>query len=391
MDNLKQMYGIGLMAFIIFLSNLVGLPVLPELAADLGAAPAQIPIVVSAALATVVIVQFFAGILADRYSKRTLILTGTLIGSISSLLCVVATHWLQLTMLRVAGGIADAIAMPALLAITASLGTEQPGKFFGILRSSQGLSVIAGPALGSIMSLVSLRAPFMVDGLFSLLAFFAALALIKNTEKVKPEHSLSVFRGLGLVFADKRVYLYLLMGITGMFSFGILYSFVPTKAQVVGLAAWQIGLILSIGALIFSLVSYSVGALSDRFGRRAFVVVAQALIVISGVGLIFSHSFPALLACYALFCVGETIPYLLSFVYAGETFNPRYVGTSMGVFDSLMDLSLFIGPLLAVFIYSSTGQFAPVFLLAVAPALLAFFVTMIWLPPRAEQVSLEGV
>jgi MFS family permease len=384
-QKLTQMYGVGVMAFIIFLSNLVAVPVLPQLAEELDAGPAAIPIVVSAALATVVIVQFFTGILADRYSKRTLILTGTLLGSVSSLFCVVATHWLQLTALRVVGGIADAIAMPALLAITASLGSEQPGKFFGILRGSQGLSFIAGPALGSIFSLMSLRMPFVVDGLFSLVAFLAAMVLLQNTDKAQSEHDLSVFRGLHSTFADKRVCLYLLMGISGMFSFAVLYSFVPTKAQLVGLAAWHIGLILSVGAVLFSLVSYSVGALSDRFGRWKFVIAAQVIIVTSGVGLIFSQSFETILVWYGVFCIGETISYLLSFVYATEAFDPRYVGTAMGAFDSLMDLSLFIGPLLAVLIYNLTGQFAPVFLIAVGPAVLALFATTIWLPREIKQ------
>src|SRR3990172_2262644 len=151
--NLGQMFGIGILAFILFLSTLIGVPVLPALSQELGARTTEIPIVVSAALATVVIVQLFTGFLADRYSKRVLILTGALIGSISSLLCIIATDWMQLVILRVVGGIADAIAMPALLVITASLAKDQPGKFFGILRGSQGLSFAVGPALGSIFSL----------------------------------------------------------------------------------------------------------------------------------------------------------------------------------------------------------------------------------------------
>src|SRR3989338_87505 len=109
--NLGQMYGIGILAFILFLSTLIGVPVLPALSQELGARTTEIPIVVSASLATVVVVQMFTGFLADRYSKRALILTGTLVGSISSLLCVLATNWIQLTILRVIGGIADAITM----------------------------------------------------------------------------------------------------------------------------------------------------------------------------------------------------------------------------------------------------------------------------------------
>jgi len=387
--KLGQMYGVGIMAFILLLSTLIGVPVLPQLSKELGAGATEIPIVVSAALATVVMFQLFTGILADRYSKRSLILIGALIGSISSLLCAVATHWVQLVVLRVIGGIADAIAMPALLAITASIGTEQPGKFFGILRSSQGLSFVVGPALGSVFSIVSLRMPFVMDGLLSLLAFLVAIALLKDTGKVKSEHDLSVFLGLRQTFSDRRVYLYLLMGVSGLFGFGILYSFVPTKSQLIGLGAWQIGLILSGGALVFSFVSYVVGILSDRFGHRMFVILSQAIIIISGVGLIFSNGFATLSVFYWLFCIGETITYLLCFVYATDIFDQKYVGTSMGAFDSVMDLSLFIGPLISISVYKSTGQIAPIFLVAVIPAILALFATAIWLPGKVKSTNLE--
>ena len=83
-----EMYGTGLFAFIIFLSTLIGVPVLPELSAELGANGTVIPIIMSASLATVVIAQFFTGILADKYSRRMLVLTGAFFGSVSSLLTV---------------------------------------------------------------------------------------------------------------------------------------------------------------------------------------------------------------------------------------------------------------------------------------------------------------
>ncbi len=378
--ELGRMYGVATMAFLLLLSTLIGVPVLPQLSKELGAGTTEIPIVVSAALASVVIFQLFTGILADRYSKRRLILIGALVGSVSSLLCALATHWTQLGVLRVIGGIADAIAMPALLAITASLGAEQPGRFFGILRSSQGLSFVVGPALGSIFSVVSLRMPFIVDGLLSLVAFLVAIVLLKDTDKAKTEHDLSVFRGLKKAFSDRRVYLYLLMGIFGLFGFGILYSFVPAKSQLMGLGAWQIGLILSGGALIFSLISYVVGDLSDRFGRRMFVILSQVIIIVSGIGLILGNGFATLLAFYCLFCVGETTTFLLCFVYATDIFDQKYIGTSMGAFDSIMDLSLFIGPLIAISVYRFSGHIAPIFVIAVVPAILALFATVTWLP-----------
>lgn len=378
-SNLHRMYAIGVMAFIIFLSTLVSLPVLPRLSTELGAETYQIPIVVSAALATVVVAQFFTGILADRFSRQRLILVGTALGSVSSLLCLIASDWVHLVVLRVLGGVADAISMPALLAITSTLGKDAPGRFFGILRSSQGLSFVVGPAIGAALSLVSLRAPFLVDGLLSLVAFCAAFYLIKGGERAPSEHNLGVFRSLGATFRNSHVFVYLLMGFAGLFAFGIFGVFVPTKGEVLGLEAWEIGLILATGSFAFSVSSYFTGVISDKVGRKLYVLASLGILVLSGVGLVYADSLSLLIGFYVLFCLTNAVPYLLSFVYASEAFDTSYIGAAMGAFDSLMDLSLLIAPLLGVAALGITGEMAYPLLLAVLPAFFALFVIFAFL------------
>ena len=381
LKNIAQMYGIGLFAFILFLSTLIGVPVLPKLSQELGASDALLPVILAASLITVVIAQFFTGILADKWSKRSLILIGALLGSISSLLTIIATNWVQLLLLRILAGIADAIAMPALLVMTSKLGTEQPGKFFGILRGSQGLSFVVGPALGSLFSLVSLRTPFLADGILSLVAFFAAFKLIRDDSKVQASHDLSVFKGIKQLLQNRSVYVYLLLGVSGMFAYGILANFVPTKAQILGLAPWQIGLIISIGALVHSITSFTVGSLSDKFGRKLFAIFSQPIIIISAVVLIFCNGFYSILIAYCVFVVGETIPFLLSIVYASETFDKKYIGTSMAIFDSIIDLSLAVGPFLGILAFGISGQIASPFIIAVIPSLI-FLVVSFSLPKK---------
>lgn len=386
LKNITQMYGIGLFAFILFLSTLIGVPVLPKLSQELGASDALLPIILAASLITVVIAQFFTGILADKWSKRSLILTGALLGSVSSLLTIIATNWVQLLLLRILAGIADAIAMPALLVITSKLGTEQPGRFFGILRGSQGLSFVVGPALGSLFSLVSLRTPFLADGILSLVAFFAAFKLIRDDNKVQTSHNLSVFKGIKQLLQNRSVYIYLLLGVSGMFAYGILANFVPTKAQILGLAPWQIGLIISIGALVHSITSFTVGSLSDKYGRKLFAIFSQPIIIISTVVLIFCSGFYSILIAYCIFVVGETIPFLLSIVYASETFDKKYIGTSMAIFDSIIDLSLAVGPFLGILAFGISNQIASPFIIAVIPSVVCLVVAF-YLPKRGERIS----
>ena len=381
LKNIAQMYGIGLFAFILFLSTLIGVPVLPKLSQELGASDALLPVILAASLITVVIAQFFTGILADKWSKRSLILIGALLGSISSLLTIIAANWVQLLLLRILAGIADAIAMPALLVMTSKLGTEQPGKFFGILRGSQGLSFVVGPALGSLFSLVSLRTPFLADGILSLVAFFAAFKLIRDDSKVQALHDLSVFKGIKQLLQNRSVYVYLLLGVSGMFAYGILANFVPTKAQILGLAPWQIGLIISIGALVHSITSFTVGSLSDKYGRKLFAILSQPIIIISAVVLIFCNGFYSILIAYCVFVVGETIPFLLSIVYASETFDKKYIGTSMAIFDSIIDLSLAVGPFLGILAFGISNQIASPFIIAVIPSLI-FLVVSFSLPKK---------
>ncbi len=52
----------------------------------------------------------------------------------------------------------------------------------------------------------------------------------------------------------------------------------------------------------------------------------------------------------------------------------------MGVFDSLMDLSLFVGPGLAILLYKTSGAISPVFILVVLPAVIASIAMIRWLP-----------
>lgn len=119
-----------------------------------------------------------------------------------------------------------------------------------------------------------------------------------------------------------------------------------------------------------SLISFTVGSLSDRYGRKLFAILAQPVIIVSVVILIFCDSFFPILFAYCVFVIGETVSLLLSFVYASELFDKRYIGTSMAIFDSVIDLSLATGPILGILAFGVSNQIEYPFLIALIPSVI---------------------
>jgi DHA1 family bicyclomycin/chloramphenicol resistance-like MFS transporter len=106
---------LALTTFVLFLSTLGGTPVIPDLAAELGADPGATAAILSSALMTVVLLQFFTGGLADRYDRRLILGSAALAGGLTSLGCALTSDWRWLLTMRILGGVADAISVPTLL------------------------------------------------------------------------------------------------------------------------------------------------------------------------------------------------------------------------------------------------------------------------------------
>lgn len=351
----------------------MGVPVLPALAAQLGADTRAMAAILSAALMTLVLLQFFTGMLADRYGRRLVLIGGALLGGISSLLCAAVGRWQWLLALRILGGLADAIALPALLGLTAELAAGQHGAFFGILRSSQGLSFIVAPVIGGQLSRWGLRVPFIVDGLLSLLAC-AILALVVRDQRQAQSggHSMEQWKQFQSLFTAQPVFAFFLFGMANNFAFPILASFVPTKGQLLGLTPRQLGVVLASEAVAYTAGAYLAGRLSDRFGRRPLVLIAQPLILLACVGLALSRRWTGLSVFYAIFGLGGSMTYLVSSVMMADITPSEHCAAILGAFDAAIDLALFVAPALALALYGPLGRIEPLLLIAAIPALIAW-------------------
>jgi MFS family permease len=368
---------LALTTFVLFMSTLVGTPVIPELAATLGAGSGATAGILSSAAMTLVVVQFFTGGLADRFGRRLVLGSAALAGGLTSLGCALAGDWRWLLAMRVLGGLSDAISLPALLGVTAEIGEGRQGTFFGALRSAQGLSFFLGPAIGGALSLVSLRMPFLADAALSLAAAVLLARFVPAGAGRTGEGPGRVqLRRLRTLFADRRFYAFALFCAVNNVAFPVLSAFVPVKARALGADPPQIGLLQALEAAFFALASWLAGRASDRWGRRPFVIAAQPLVMLSCAGLALARQWMGLAVWYALYGLAGGTTFLLGLVMAADVTPAADVAGTLGAFDAAVDLLIFVAPALALTAHRWLGSADPLLLAVGLPALLALAVAL---------------
>jgi len=203
-----------------------------------------------------------------------------------------------------------------------------------------------------------------------------AFAMGERVQVTSTSRTAEQWGQLKSIFVDRRVYAFVLFGAVNNFAFPILSSFVPTKGQLLGLAPWQVSLVVASEATVYTISSYLAGRLSDRWGRRIFVLVAQPLIILACLGLAWSRELQSLAAFYALFGLGGSMTFLMSSVMMADITPGDRCAAVLGAFDALIDLVIFVAPALALSLYGPLGRIEPLLLLASVPAWLAL--AIVW-------------
>lgn len=371
--NLRRMYLLALVVFISSLSHVIAGPVLPALSRELGATKAAMIFILASDVMTVVVLQFFMGLLADRLGRKRVMLAGIALGSLTSVGCALAAGWKTLLAFRIGGGIADCMAAMATFGMTAELSQGKTGTFFGILRASSGLSWLFGPMLGGWVSLVSFRAPFWTDAALSGIAVLLVATVVAEVAS-HPEdeaHSLSAFKHVGVVFSDRIVWMAALFGISEIFAYSILRASVPMKVDSLGATPWMLSFVLVGQGTAFSVTSFFCGRAADRIGKKPFFVVSELLLLTACLGLSFSGTVFGTGLWYFVFGLGAGTVYTLCFALATDRIGRHFLTTSLAAFDTVIDLSFLLGPPLAAATTKISGKMTATFWLALLPALIS--------------------
>jgi MFS family permease len=326
-------------------------PAIPVFAREFGVGRTAAGAVISAFALMRFVSALAGGQLVDRLGERLVLAAGIGIVAVSSVLAGLAQTFWQLLVLRGAGGIGSAMFTVAAVSLLLRVaGADQRGRATGLFQAGFLLGSIAGPALGGLLTGVSVRLPFFVYAATLGVAGGIAMAYLSRATLAERGGGDRPAERTSLTTAVRhpayRAALVTNFGV-GWALFGVRTSLVPLFV-VEGLRrgpVWTgVGFVLASAAQAALLLP--AGRLTDRRGRKPAMILGAALATGSMLLLALSATVPGYVVAMAVFGLGSAFLGVAPAAVVGDIVQGRG-GSVVAGFQMAADLGAIIGPLAA--------------------------------------------
>ena len=265
-------------------------PVLPLLAIDFGAGATGAGLLLFVPMLGGVIVSLPTGYLMDRIGRRKLLITSTLLLSASALLVLRASSFTEILVYLGINGLAQQMWQMARLTVIAdSSAQNRRGRMITGMAGVNRAGTLLGPLAGGAIALVDLRLPFLLFGIFALLATVPSYLFVRETapallarrrgEAPSKETDISwarlITRPVVVLFTAQFMANVGRGGVQGQGGIYVAYA-----AFAYGLDSLALGGISSAMGIVGIPVTLMAGQIMDRFGRKRTIVPASALLAV---------------------------------------------------------------------------------------------------------------
>lgn len=374
----RTVWLIGLISFVNDSASEMLYPLMPlYLATVLMAGPKALGLIEGIAEATSSIFKLVSGVIVDR-TKRTKpwIVIGYFLAGIGRPLIAIANSWTWVLCIRFTDRLGKGLrSSPRDALLAESVAPNQRGLTFGLHRSMDNAGAVFGPLMAAL--LLSMNIPLrdiflwaVIPGVITVVLALCLQESPREQQVVKP-FSWSL-EGLSPQF--KRYIL-----VAGIFALANSSDmFLLLRARELGVPQEQIPLLWAAISLITTLFGTPLSALSDRFSRKNFILIAWCAFAFFYIAMSFSGitiwMLCALFGIYGLFkAATEGVEKAL----VADLAPIGMAGTAFGWFNLVSGLMLLPASLIFGWLYESfSPQYA--FLFSGSCALLAFLLLAFW-------------
>jgi len=184
---------------------------------------------------------------------------------------------------------------------------------------------------------------------------------------------------------DKKAFFVLVSTmLISMLGFGIVVPLLPIYADQMGASALEIGFINAGFSLMLLIALPIMGRLSDRFGRKKFLLAGLSILTVASLGFIWAQNPLQLILVRIFQGIGASMHLPIAQAYLGDITPKGEEGKWMGHFNAILFSGMSIGPLFGgalTELFSATTTF----LAMAALCLVGLIATLIFLPEVAKR------
>lgn len=371
------------------------LPAFPAIARDLASDASEVQLTLTSYFAGFALTQLFAGALADRFGRRPVLLNGTLVFVLGSMLCAGSPSIDWLIAARFLQGSGGAVAPVVARAVVRDLYSGRAaGRVLGYLASAMAVAPLLAPVVGGYLELwFGWQATFHALTFTGLLLYVWARTSYRETLSAPVTDALHLsplLRYSAMLLSNQAFLGYTLcMGL----GFALLFSWISSAPYVLmgqfGISSHNFGYVFGFAVIGYGVGAYAGARLVSRRGVALTVLWGVSLCIVAAVGLT-SFAFLAeprltttvLWVMLALFGTAMMVP---SAMAGAMTPHPSIAGIASALIGVIQMIFAIMATILSSWAYDGTD--GPMVTLILLSALMAGTVFLLMLRPA---LSLEA-
>ncbi|MEM3593479.1 MAG: MFS transporter [Candidatus Jordarchaeaceae archaeon] len=347
-------------AFIDTLGYGLIVPFLPQYVISLGASELDLGLIFSSYALVQLVATVPFGLMSDRYGRKIFMVLGMLLLGLSSLLYLLARSIPLIVICRTVQGLAAAATWSSAIALVAdTFPGSNKGEKIGIANGVSGVGGIAGPLVGGVLADINFNIPFLLLASLSLLTGIYMFFKLKETRSKIVVATLPYRKIIRRALGIRNIRILILINVLTMIFWGFLEPLLPPYLSGrFTLTSTQIGLVFGAAALSYAVCRPLAGRISDKHGRKTFIVGGMILLALINLSIPFCNDALTLTACVMLNSAVSTIAWAPVSPLAVESLQKEEVeayATVNSLFNIAYYIGYSIGPVIGALISSYFG------------------------------------
>ncbi len=319
--------------------------------------PAFVGIIEGIAESVSSFLKLFSGWFSDRIrGRKALVSIGYSLPSVARPLISIVKAWLPLLALRIIDRLGKGIRTSPRDAIIAdSVDEGSRGRAFGFQRAMDNLGAVAGPLFSFLILkfiVNDLRTVFLLSAIPAVFVLILVIFVLEDVKGRELERTKITLKTKGLSSSFKLYLLSLFFFTLGNSS----DSFLFLKASETRIPLEFLPLLWVGHNAVKASLSYPLGRLSDRIGRRKVILMGWIIYALIYTGFAYTNNPFMILFLFVIYGSVFGITEGAERAYVADMAPPEHKGTSYGLFHFIQGIALFPASFVTGMIWQMVGS-----------------------------------